>query len=362
MEFLKKLINAESPSGFEQNAKKVWVDAIDKNCDEVRLDVHGNSTGVYNQGGNKKVMFSAHIDEVGYIVKHIDDDGYIYVTAIGGIDRHLMPGQMVNILTEHGIIIGVVGRKPVHCLDEDNEEEDTVAKMHELWIDIGVNDFGQTVGAVRIGDPIVPSNTFAWLMESRITGRGLDDKAGVWVMAKLIEALKKNEMSGETFPAIYCSATVQEEIGCRGAITSTYNINPEVAIAIDATFATDHPYMDKEAWGDIEVGGGPVICRGANINTMVFDELVASAEAINIPYQIEAEPGKTGTDAEVMQVSRNGVATGLVSIPLRYMHSPVEVVDVNDMKNTVKLLTKFCSRMSRNISFVPKWEGDTNAF
>lgn len=361
MELLKKLIQAESPSGFEANAQKVWSDEAGKYADEVMFDVHGNSTAVANKKGNKKVMFSAHIDEVGYMVRHINDDGYIFFVIIGGVDNHLLPGQMVTILTKGGgKKTGVVGRLAVHCIEEDEGKKTT--KVEECWIDIGAVDKDDVEKCISIGDPIVPSNTFSYLSGSRITGRGLDDKVGVWIMAKLLYELTQCGFGGaKEDPSVYCSATVQEEIGCRGAITSTYAINPAVAIALDVTFAVDHPEIDKEKFGDVELGGGPVISRGPNINNALFDELVKSAENAGVDYQVEAEPGATGTDARAMQVTRGGIATGLISIPLRYMHSPVEVVDTNDLEDTVKLLTQFCLRMGKNIDFVPKPRGDNNA-
>lgn len=253
----------------------------------------------------------------------------------------LVSGQRVKIKTKNGNILGVIGKKPIHLLEE--EERKRIDKINDLWIDIGAESEAEAKAMVDIGDVAVIDAGFGTLCSDRIVGRGLDDKAGVFVVAEVLKSISK-----ENFDAcLFGVATVQEEIGLRGAKTSAYGISPDIGIAIDVTFATDFPTMDKKKTGDIKIGSGPVIARGPNINSKIFDLLVSAAKEKNIPYQIEAIPRATGTDANVIQLTKSGVATGLVSIPLRYMHTPVEVISLKDLENTITLLKQFILNASK---------------
>lgn len=234
-----------------------------------------------------------------------------------------------------------MGKKPVHLLEK--KEKEKAVKIEDLWIDIGSKDKKETVAQVNIGDVVVFDAGLKSLNSDMLTGRGFDDKAGAFVVAQVLK-----ELLGSSFNAeLYGGATVQEEIGLRGAGTSAYGIAPDIGIAIDATFASDHPSMDKKKTGDIRIGGGPVIARGPNINHKIFDLLVDTAEKTEIPYQIEGVSKTTGTDANVIQITRSGVATGLVSVPLRYMHTPVEVININDLEYTVVLLKEFIKQADK---------------
>jgi putative aminopeptidase FrvX len=334
MSFLRDLMGTISPSGFEEEAMKVWKKRTARYADKVTSDVHGNSIAVVNGKGKPRVMFAGHADEIGYMVKYIDKEGYLYFDTIGGVDLHLAPGERVWIKTAKGRLPGVIGRKPIHLLEP--EERRKVAKLDKLWIDIGASDGKETAKLVAIGDPAVPAVGFQELRGDRVVARGFDDKAGAFVVSEALRLIGRASKA-----SVYSVATVQEELGLRGAKTSAFGIDPQVGIAVDVTFATDCPDMNKKRDGDIKVGSGPVISRGANINHKIFDMLVAAAKRGKIPYQVEGAPRATGTDANVIQLNRSGVAAGLVSVPNRYMHTPVELVSLQDLDNTARLLAAF---------------------
>ncbi len=346
-EFLKKLTNSISPSGFEEEAVKIWRERTKNFVEEVKVDVHGNALGILNKEGKPKVMLSGHIDEIGYMVKYIDQEGYIYFSPIGGIDLHLVPGERIWIKTKKGKVLAVIGKKPIHLLKE--EERKQVAKIEQLWMDIGVKNGKEANAILKIGDPAVPAVGFEILNEEKVVGRGFDNKAGAFIVSETLRILPQKNLKA----SVYGVATVQEEIGLRGAKTSAYGITPDIGIAIDVTFATDYPDMDKKKVGDIKIGGGPVIARGPNINPKVFELLIKTAQEAKIPHQIEGIPYGTGTDANVIQLTKAGIATGLVSIPNRYMHTPVELVSLKDLENTAKLLAAFISQLDKNNNFIP---------
>lgn len=346
-EFLQELIESHSPSGFEGEGIKVWKNRTKEFADSIEVDVHGNAIAAMNGGGKPRVMLSGHIDEIGYMVKYVDKEGYLYFSPIGGVDLHLVPGQRVWIKGKKENVFGIVGRKPIHL--QTQSDRDKVAKIEELWIDIGAKDDKEALSKVNIGDPAVPAVGFDRLLNDKVAGRGFDDRAGAFVVSEVLRLLKGKKLKASVFGV----ATVQEEIGLRGATTSAYKVNPDVGIAIDVTFATDVPGVEKKQIGDIKLGKGPVIARGPNINPKVFEMLVETAKEEKIPYQIEGVSRGTGTDANVIQLTRSGVATGLVSIPNRYMHTPVELIDYKDVENTAKLLSAFILTLSEKTDFIP---------
>ncbi|MDO9576137.1 MAG: M42 family metallopeptidase [bacterium] len=351
LEFLKTLVNAMSPSGFEEDAAKLWKDYVAGFADKVEGDVHGNSIGIINPSGRPRVMLAGHIDEIGYMIKYIDKDGFLYFSTIGGIDTHLMPGERVWIKGKKGIVLGIIGREPIHRLEKEKREK--IEKIEDLFIDIGVKEKKEAEELLSVGDPAVPAVSFEELKGDRITGRGFDDRVGAFVVAETLRLVSKEEI--ET--GVYGVATVQEEVGLRGAKTSAFRVSPDVGIAIDVTFTSDYPALKSETkrtkFGDIKIGKGPVITRGPNINSKVFDMLVETAQKEKIPYQIEGIPKATGTDANVIQLTKEGVATGLVSIPNRYMHTPVELVSTEDLVNTSKLLAALIRRIKKTTNFIP---------
>ncbi len=349
LEFLKRYMETISPSGFEEEASRVWREEAARFADRTWVDVHGNSFAVVNEGGSPRVMLAGHTDEIGFMITYIDENGYLYFRGIGGWDPQVLPGQRVWIKTKSGRISGVIGRKPIHLLRDDARKK--VVQMEDLWIDIGAKDKKEAEELVSIGDPVVLAYGFEELRNGLVISRGFDDKSGAFVVleaARLLAELKPKA-------AVYAVATVQEEVGLRGARTSAFGIDPKVGIAADVGFATDTPGMDKEKKqvGELKVGKGPIISRGANINRKLFELLVETAEELKIPYQVEGTPGGTGTDANVIQLTRAGVATALVCIPNRYMHSPCELVSLHDLENAAKLIAHAVAKIEDDTDFLP---------
>ncbi len=335
-QFLKDICESIGPSGYEQDTARLWRDYL-KDIAELDSDVNGNMIAILNKGAEYKVMLAGHIDEIGFMVRYIDKDGFLYFSPIGGIDPSLVLGQRVKIKGAGGEVAGVVGRKPIHLMERD--ELGKAVKWENLYIDIGVSSKAEAETMVMIGDVAVPWVEFWEIGKDRIVSKALDDRAGAYVVARVIELL--SERKDELNVAVFGVATVQEEIGLRGAKTSSYQINPQVGIAIDVTFATDYPLIEKKKTGEIRLGAGPVIARGPNINPKLFNKLVSIAEDKGITYQIEGIPRATGTDANSIQITRSGICTGLVSVPLRYMHSPVEMASFSDLEATAILLAEF---------------------
>ncbi len=347
-QFLQDLLAAPGPSGYEGPVRKVWTAEVASYADAVEVDVHGNAIASYNAQGGPRVMLAGHMDELGFQIIYIDDKGYLYFETIGGFDLGMVPGRKVRIHTRSGPVLGVLGKKPIHLMR--GEERNKVPAKHELWIDIGVQSGKEAQEIVEIGDPVTYDPNFEVLRGDLVVSRATDNKAGAWVVA---EAMRRVTRAKKCRAALFSVATVQEEIGLRGARTSAYGVDPLVGIAVDVTWAMDHPGVDKRQVGECLLGGGPVINRVANINPVVFDRLVSVAKKKKIPHQIMAEPGGTGTDANAIQLSRAGVAAALVSLPQRYMHTPVEVVSLKDLDNTAKLLAEFVLSLEETASFIP---------
>ena len=348
-QFLQDLLSAPGPSGYEGPVRSVWIDEVRTYADAVDVDVHGNAIASYNAQGGPRVMLAGHMDELGFQIIYIDEKGYLYFDTIGGFDLGMVPGRKVRIHTRKGPVLGVLGKKPIHLMR--GEERNKVPSKQELWIDIGAQSGDEAKDIVEIGDPVTYDPNFEVLRGDLIVSRATDNKAGAWVVAEAMRRVAKGKKKCQA--ALFSVATVQEEVGLRGAKTSAFGVDPLVGIAVDVTWAMDHPGVDKRQVGECLLGGGPVINRGANINPVVFDRLVGVAKKKKIPHQIMAEPGGTGTDANAIQLSRAGVAAGLVSLPQRYMHTPVEVVSLKDLDNAAKLLAEFVLALETNASFIP---------
>lgn len=345
--FLKRLIEAPSPSGFEQNAQKVIKTELGAFSDEVKTDIHGNVIGIKNSQGRPRIMIAGHCDEVGLMVKYIDDDGFISFSSIGGLDAHIIPGQRVKIHTEDGPILGVVGKKPIHVLEK--KERSKVVQIHEQWIDVGASSKKDIEKTVRVGDPITFAPGLEKLKENVLVARGFDDKIGAFIACEVLRSLSGNSFA----PSVFVTSTVQEEIGLRGARTSAFTIKPDIGIVVEVDAASDFPGMDKRKTGEIKVGKGPVLFKGPNINPKLGNMLIKLAERENIPHQISGESRATPTDANVIQISRSGVATALVSIATRYLHTPIEVLSLEDVENAIKLLKSFILQLREDEDFIP---------
>lgn len=345
--FLKKLVETPSPSGYEHDVQKLVRERVKPWCDEVRTDVMGNVSGIRNAGGSPRVMLAGHCDQIGFIVQYITDDGFLYVEAIGGVDPTVAAAQRVAIMTKNGPVPGVIGRKAIHLMDEDDRKR--VPKMHDLYIDIGATGKKNALKLVSIGDAGVFVQPYTKLANDRAVSMAFDNKMGTWIVTEVLHLLHGKKLD----VCVLGVSTVQEEIGLRGAQTSAFASKADVGIALDVAHGTDSPGIEKKKAGDYQVGKGPMIFRGANINPVVFKLLVETAEKEKIPHQIASAARGTGTDANVMQISRAGMATGLLSVPLRYMHTPNEMLSLDDLKNTAKLLAVFCARLKKNHDFTP---------
>jgi endoglucanase len=264
------------------------------------------------------------------------------------VDIHLVPARRVLIHTASGPVLGVIGRKAIHLMDPQARANQKL-EWHQLWIDIGVSNRKEAEKKVALGDPVTFPDGFEVINGASVIGRGFDDKAGSFTVSEVMRLLKGKKIKA----AVFGVSTVQEELGLRGGKTSAHGIDPDIGIAIDVTFASDHPEVDKKQVGDISLGKGPVIARGANINHRVYEKLVKLATTGKIPYQVEPAPRATGTDANVIQLTRSGVATGLVSIPNRYMHTPVEMVNLKDLENAAKLLAAYIESLKPGEELTP---------
>jgi len=362
LEFLRALINTPSPSGFEQKTAGVWRKYTKEYAHGVNGDPLGNSIAVL-AGTQKRqtsepdalvkfasngpdIMLCAHLDEVGLMIHHVDEDGFLYVSQIGGLDPAVLPGQRISVQNRRGPVPGVVSRPATHLMKDEDQDETT--KIHNLIVDIGAVDKDDALQLVDIGDPIVLDLRYAEMGGGLIVGRGLDDRVGAWCVAEALRVLANSKMFSARLFAV---ASTGEENGAYGATAVTDRIKPQAALAIDLTHATDTPEVSKEKHGDIKLGEGPVMAIGSITNPIVNDLLVKAAEDNRIPLQREAAPRWTGTDGDAINMGGGGVATGLVSIPARYMHTPVEVVSKDDLENTVKLLVAWCELVSPGMSF-----------
>jgi endoglucanase len=341
--FLTELLAARSPSGYEAEAQAVFDRHVKPAADVYAKDAMGNRLATLNPKSDPTLMLAGHIDELGLIITYVNDKGFIYFETIGGHDRIMIPGRRVQIQTAQGIVKGVTGKRAVHMMDEADRKK--VPEIHELWIDIGAKTKAEALARVTIGDVATYDHGFELIHGSVGAARAFDDKVGAYVVGETLIRLAKARR--KLAARVVSVATTQEEIGVRGATTAVYAVDPHIAVAVDVGHATDHPDCDPRKHGSTTLGGGPMICRGANINPKIFDALVAAAKRAKIPYQIEADPRPTGTDARAIQVGRAGVATGLVSIPLRYMHTPSELVDLEDVERCVLLLTEFALGLKR---------------
>ncbi len=346
IEFLRSLVDTPSPSGFEHPAQQVWRRYVGQFVDKVEYDVQGNSIGILNETGKPRVMLIGHCDEVGFMVRYVNDQGFIFFSAIGGIDPNIVPAKRVLIQTKKGPVKGVVGRVAIHMQDKDEGKKPP--KIHELWIDIGARNKKEALRRVAIGDPIVFDSGFEMLSGRLAVARGFDDKMGAFAVAEALRILSRRK---RLKAAVYGVASVQEEISFAGATTSAFAIKPDVAIAVDVTNATDTPGVSKERYGEIKLGKGPVIDRGSSVSPAVDEMLRKTAEKHRIPYQTSASPARTGTDADAVFVSRRGVACGLVSVPNRYMHTPIEVIHLDDLEQCARLMAAFVAGLDPKVDF-----------
>ncbi len=348
LEFLKRLLDAPGPSGFERVPARLWRDEA-KTFADVESDVAGNSVARLNPRGKPRVMLTGHLDEIGLMVVHIDDEGFVHFAPIGGWDSQVLVGQRVRLEGREGPVEGVIGKKAIHLIK--TEERDKVSKITDLWIDIGAANKAEAARRVRVGDPGVLAAAPLDLPNGRLVSRSIDNRIGSFVVLEALRRLAKDPPAA----SVLAVGTTQEEIAILGggARTSAFGLEPDAAVVVDVTHATDYPGVEKKEVGDFKLGAGPVLSRGSAVSPVVFDQLVAAAEAEQIPYGIEAAPRGTSTDADAIHTSRRGIATALVSVPCRYMHSPNEMVALDDLDRAAALLAAWVRRLERDTSFLP---------
>ncbi len=349
-DLLARLLDAPGPSGFERAPARIWRDAA-AFADEVSVDVHGNSHATVRpaDGAPTRVMFAGHIDEIGVMVVHVDDEGFCWFDVIGGWDSQVFVGQRVTLLGTDGPVSGVIGKQAIHLMDQS--ARDKLSKVHDLWIDIGATSRDQALERVEVGTAGVIGGMLERLPNDRIVSRSLDNRIGAYVVLEALRLLAEQRPQ----VAVTAVATTQEEIAYTGggARTSATALEAIAAVVVDVTHATDSPSVEKKRHGDVKLGAGPVLSRGAAVNPVVFDRLLAAARSEGIPVQLQAAPRFTGTDADAIFTAHRGVATGLVSVPLRYMHSPSEMAALADITNAAKLLAAFARGVEDGEEFVP---------
>ena len=341
--FLRRLLDAPGPSGYETAPARVWRGEAETFADEVTHDVLGNSYARLKNEGAPVVVIEGHIDEIGLLITHIDEQGFLWFEHIGGWDNQVLVGQRIRISGNDGDVIGVIGRKAKHLLGKG--DEDRAAQTRDLWIDIGAKDRADALQRVSIGDPAVVHADFVSLTGDLCVSRSMDNRVGAFVALEAVRLLATDRPALD----IYALAPTQEEISFAGAYTSTFRLAPKVAIAIDVTHATDAPTIDKKETGEHALGSGPVITRGATLSSRVCEMLIETAEAEGMDYTLEASGRGTHTDADAIQLARGGIASGVVSIPLRYMHSSVEMVQLSDVEAVIELLVAFAGRVKPDV-------------
>lgn len=348
--FFKEIVNTPSPSGFEERAAEAYRKYTGGFADKIVTDVHGNVAAILNPDAEMKIMLAGHMDEIGFLIHYIGDDGLLYFSTIGGHDSAIPVGQAVWV---HGTerIAGVIGRKAIHLLKDDERKKKP--EIEDMWIDIGATSKEEAEKYVQLGDCVTFQYEFQHLLGDRATARGFDNKMGSFIVAEALRLLKE-EGGLDSGVGVYAVATVQEEIGLRGARTSSYWINAQSGLAVDVNHAIDYPSVSKTKYGQLDVGKGPSVMRGANANPIVFKMIREAAAKEELPYQVDVTGGGTGTDGNAMQLNRAGMAVGILGVALRYMHTPVEVLSLTDVENCARLMAAYCRSVKPNTDFTPR--------
>ena len=343
MQFLLDLLNTPSPSGFEMAIQKKWLDYVKPSADRVETDYAGNAIAAINPDAPFKVLLAGHCDEIGFIVRRIDDNGFIYVDKVGGISHKPAIGMKVEILGKKPIV-GVFGTNAEHHGGAKDELE-----FHDLFIDCGAKSKDELAEYVSIGDYAVYKREPECLLNDRISGRGLDNRTGAFIVAEVLRCLAEKRPS----VGVYAVSTVNEETNMGGAFFAGAGVEPAFCIAVDVTFATDYPHVDSKKHSDVFLGRGPVLAKGAPINHKINRLLEDTARQVGINIQYELTPRRTGTDADQIRLTGKGVPVALLSLPLRYMHSPVETASLNDIDEEIKLLVHAMLRLKGNENVKP---------
>jgi endoglucanase len=347
LEFLRKLINTPSPSGFETRGQRVWLDYVKAYAEATETDAYGNAVGWLNKGGSPRLMLAAHADEIAMTVNLINEQGFIYVRKVGGIDPAITKAQRITIHARGGPVRGVVGNVAPHLMKLEGDPKPP--KIHDLFIDIGAANRKEAEKLVRIGDPITLADEFELLRGDLAVARAFDNRIGTFAVAEALRLLhgRPKKLNAE----ICVVANVQEEVGCLGARQIAYTLKPDVALVVDVTHATDYPTVNQAQHGDIKVGRGPTLTHGGANHAEVVARLEKVAAEKKIPLQHEAISSTSGTDTDVIFWTRGGIPSALISLPNRYMHSPVEVVSLKDLEQIPQLLSAFAASLKRGEGF-----------
>ncbi len=350
LKFLEKLVNTPSPSGNELRGQRVWLDYAKQFADETYWDAYGNCVAVLNKGGSPRLMLAGHADEIAMVVNFITDKGFIHMRNVGGVDPAIMRGQRVSIHTREGDVRGVTGNVAPHLTKHDGDRK--VPKMEDLFIDIGVDSRAAAEKIVRIGDPITLVDQFEVLRGDVVIARAFDNRIGTF---SVIEALRLIKESGKKLNAEICAVSnIMEEVGLFGARQIAYSLQPDVALVVDVTHATDYPTVNQCAHGDVKLGHGPTITHGGCNHPEVIARIEAVAKQEKIKLQHEAMSNSSGTDADAIFWTRGGIPSGIISLPNRYMHSPVEVVNLKDLKQIPQLMAAFALSLRKGEQFKVK--------
>lgn len=348
--FFKDIVNTPSPSGFEERAAEVYRIYTKGFADKIHTDVHGNVWSILNPDAEHRIMLAGHMDEIGFIVHYIDDQGMLYFSTIGGHDSAIIVGQRVWV---HGKerVAGVIGRKAIHLLED--EERKKKPEVKDYWIDIGAANRAEAEALISLGDCATYQWEYQELLGDRAVARGFDNKMGSFIVAECLRLLKE-EGGLDPNVGVYAVATVQEEIGLRGARTSAFGIAAQSGIAVDVNHAIDYPGLAKSRYGQLDVGKGPSVMRGANANPVVFKMICDAGKEDEIPFQVDVAAGGTGTDGNAMQLNRDGMAVGIMGVALRYMHTPCELLSLTDVEDCARLMAAYCRKVSPKTDFTPR--------
>jgi len=348
-EFLRELLTRPSPSGYEAPGQRVWCEYVRGFADEVRTDSYGNAVAVLNAGGDPKVLLDGHIDELGLMVKHVDDGGFIYFQKIGGVDPALVRGKRVDIHTRQGVVRGVTGSTAIHL--QDREKEAKVPKMHEIFIDIGAKDGKAAAKRVAVGDPITFVDAFEMLNKNVAVARAMDDRIGTCIVAEAMRLAKEAKGPQPLRCALYISSSIQEEVGLNGAAMNIVNVAPDLAVCAEVTHATDTPGIEVKQHGKVQMGKGPTVSLGRENHPALVQRLRDVAAGRKIPLQVETFSLTGGTDALAFFNKLGGIPSAVVGIPTRYMHSTVEMIDLRDLEHASQLLAAFTRRLRKGERF-----------
>jgi putative aminopeptidase FrvX len=350
LSFLEKLVNTPSPPGQERRGQRVWLDYAQQFSEETYTDAYGNAVAVLNKGGSPRLMLAAHADEIAMAVNFIQTDGFIYVRKLGGVDAAITKAQRVVIHTANGPVKGVVGNVAPHLMREEGERR--VPKIHDLFIDIGVDTRKAAAKLVEIGDPITLDQEFGILRGDIAVARAFDNRIGTFAVAETLRLLREGK--GKLQAEVCAVSNIMEEVGLFGARQIAYSLQPDLALVVDVTHATDYPTVNQTQHGDIKLGKGPTVTRGGCNHAVVLERLEQTARAQKIKLQYEAASATTGTDTDVIFWTRGGIPSALISLPNRYMHSPVELVSLKDLKKIPELMAAFALSLKKGEQFKVK--------